>query len=87
MITEVFPDLVFLQFAFSFDVSYGGKGTAIRRLIYTALEGEGVAGWTRGRLIRCVHVLSSCVRLLRRLDLIAPQGSPSNLGMDFVESK
>ncbi|KAG7091575.1 hypothetical protein E1B28_010597 [Marasmius oreades] len=76
MITEVFPDLVFLQFAFSFDVSYGGKGTAIGRLVYTGVEEEGVAGWKVYTMFTCLDQLDPFVEKVGSNRPITPVFEP-----------
>ncbi|KAL0575846.1 hypothetical protein V5O48_006136 [Marasmius crinis-equi] len=61
-ITEMFPDLAFLQFAFNFHVSYGGKGTGIIRLVYTGSENEGVRGWKAFTVFTCLDELDGVVQ-------------------------
>ncbi|KAF9257937.1 FAD/NAD(P)-binding domain-containing protein [Marasmius fiardii PR-910] len=60
-IAEVFPDLAFLQFGFTFKVSYGGSGTGIVRLVYTGEEKEGVKGWKVFTIFTCLDQLDSSV--------------------------
>ncbi|KAL0575845.1 hypothetical protein V5O48_006135 [Marasmius crinis-equi] len=60
-IKEIFPDLVFLQFAFKFHVSYGGKGTGIVRLVYTGSAREGVKGWKAFTVFTCLDELDEVI--------------------------
>ncbi|KAG7091576.1 hypothetical protein E1B28_010598 [Marasmius oreades] len=78
MIAELFPDLVFLQFAFSFDVSYCGKGTAIGRLVYTGVEEEGVAGWKVYTMFTCLDQLDPFVEKVGSNRPITPVFEPWN---------
>ncbi|KAF9257935.1 FAD/NAD(P)-binding domain-containing protein [Marasmius fiardii PR-910] len=60
-ITTIFPDLVLLQFGFTFRVSYGGIGTGIGRLAYTGEEKGGVNGWKLYTMFTCLDKLDGSV--------------------------